>query len=61
MVYELATEITLLDPHRLKITLRDGVNLPRREPFKAEDVKATFEYGARSDRRRNGIPAPPRR
>ena len=50
VVYELATEIALLDPHRLKITLRDDVTFHDGKPFKAEDVKATFEYGARSDR-----------
>ncbi|VFU08730.1 Peptide/nickel transport system substrate-binding protein [Methylocella tundrae] len=47
---DLATGITLLDPSRLEIKLRKGVVFHDGKPFKAEDVKATFEYGSRADR-----------
>ncbi|WP_223252001.1 ABC transporter substrate-binding protein [Paracoccus mutanolyticus] len=50
VVYELATEITELDAHRLQIKLREGVTFHDGKPFTAEDVKATFEYGALPDR-----------
>lgn len=58
VVYELATDIKLLDPHRLQITLRDGVTFHDGKPFKAEDVKATFEYGAQPDRPAQWYPGP---
>ena len=48
--YELATSIKLLDEHRLEIKLRNDVKFHDGKPFKAEDVKATFEYGSRPDR-----------
>ncbi|EPX86019.1 ABC transporter substrate-binding protein [Salipiger mucosus] len=50
MNMELATEITQLDPYRLEIKLRDDVTFHDGKPFKAEDVKATFEYGSLPDR-----------
>ncbi|MEI4474106.1 ABC transporter substrate-binding protein [Frigidibacter sp. MR17.24] len=50
MNMDLATELNLLDAHRLEIKLRQGVTFHDGKPFKAEDVKATFEYGAQPDR-----------
>ncbi|MTD98810.1 ABC transporter substrate-binding protein [Paracoccus sp. YIM 132242] len=58
VVYELATEITELDAHRLQIKLREGVTFHDGKPFKAEDVKATFEYGALPDRPKQVYPGP---
>lgn len=57
-VCKLATDVERLDPHRPQINLRDSVTVHDRTPFKAEDVRATFEYGARSDRRAQGYPGP---
>ncbi|MCE8470940.1 ABC transporter substrate-binding protein, partial [Rhodovulum sulfidophilum] len=59
MVYELATEITELDAHRLQIKLRDGITFHDGKPFTAEDVKATFEYGAQLDRPKQVYPGGP--
>ena len=56
VVYELATEITELDAHRLQIKLREGVTFHDGKPFTAEDVKATFEYGALPDRPKQVYP-----
>lgn len=56
VVYELATEITELDAHRLQIKLREGVTFHDGKAFKAEDVKATFEYGALPDRPKQVYP-----
>jgi peptide/nickel transport system substrate-binding protein len=56
--YELATSITLLDPHKLEIKLRNDVFFHDGKPFKAEDVKATFEYGSRADRPAQWYPGP---
>ena len=50
VIYELATDIKLLDPSRLQIKLREGIVFHDGKPFKSEDVKATFEYGSRADR-----------
>ena len=47
---DLATSLKLLDEHRLEIKLRTDVKFHDGKPFKAEDVKATFEYGAQPDR-----------
>lgn len=58
VVYELATDIKLLDPHRLQIKLREGIVFHDGKPFKAEDVKATFEYGSRADRPAQWYPGP---
>jgi peptide/nickel transport system substrate-binding protein len=58
VVYELATDIKLLDPSRLQIKLREGVVFHDGKPFKAEDVKATFEYGSRPDRPAQWYPGP---
>jgi peptide/nickel transport system substrate-binding protein len=58
VVYELATELKLLDPNRLQIKLRQGVVFHDGKPFKAEDVKATFEYGSRPDRPAQFYPGP---
>lgn len=58
VVYELATEIQLLDPSRLQIKLRQGITFHDGKPFKAEDVKATFEYGSRADRPAQWYPGP---
>ncbi|MCD0416088.1 ABC transporter substrate-binding protein [Rubrivivax sp. JA1024] len=58
VVYELATDLKLLDPHRLQIKLREGIKFHDGKPFKAEDVKATFEYGSRSDRPAQWYPGP---
>ncbi|AZB69882.1 ABC transporter permease subunit, partial [Cereibacter sphaeroides] len=59
VVYELATEITELDAHRLQIKLRDGITFHDGKPFTAEDVKATFEYGAQLDRPKQVYPGGP--
>ncbi|WP_091640345.1 ABC transporter substrate-binding protein [Aquisalimonas asiatica] len=48
--YELATGMELLDDHTLEVTLRDGVVFHNGASFTAADVKATYEYGSRSDR-----------
>jgi peptide/nickel transport system substrate-binding protein len=58
VVYELATDLKLLSPTRLQIKLRQGIVFHDGKPFKAEDVKATFEYGARSDRPAQWYPGP---
>lgn len=58
VVYELATSIELLDPHRLQIKLRDDVQFHDGKPFLAEDVKATFEYGSQPDRPAQWYPGP---
>ena len=58
VVYELATDIKLLDPNRLQIKLREGVVFHDGKPFKAEDVKATFEYGSKPDRPAQWYPGP---
>lgn len=58
VIYELATEINELDAHRLEIKLREGVTFHDGKPFKAEDVKATFEYGAQPDRPKQVYPGP---
>jgi hypothetical protein len=58
VVDELATDIQLLDPHRLQIKLRKGVHVHDGKPFGPEDVKATrwapstrpCRSGARSSR-----------
>ncbi|MBK5925294.1 diguanylate cyclase [Rhodovulum sulfidophilum] len=59
VVYELATDITELDAHRLQIKLRDGITFHDGKPFTAEDVKATFEYGAQLDRPKQVYPGGP--
>ena len=56
--YELATSLKLLDEHRLQIDLRKGVVFHDGKPFKAEDVKATFDYGSRPDRPAQWYPGP---
>ncbi|EWY38566.1 diguanylate cyclase [Skermanella stibiiresistens SB22] len=58
VVYELATKIELLTSTRLQISLRDGIKFHDGKPFKAEDVKATFEYGAQPDRPAQWYPGP---
>jgi peptide/nickel transport system substrate-binding protein len=56
VVYELATEINVLDASHLEIKLREGVVFHDGEPFSAKDVKATFEYGAQPERSRQVYP-----
>lgn len=56
VVYELATELNLLDATHLEIKLREGVTFHDGEPFSAKDVKATFEYGAQPERARQVYP-----
>ena len=56
--YELATSLKLLDEHRLEIKLRKDIKFHDGTPFKAEDVKATFEYGALPDRPAQWYPSP---
>ncbi len=56
--YELATSLKLLDEHRLEIKLRNDVKFHDGKPFKAEDVKATIEYGALPDRPAQWYPGP---
>lgn len=58
VIYELATSIKLLDPNTLEIKLRDDVKFHDGKPFKAEDVKATFEYGSQPDRPAQWYPGP---
>lgn len=56
VVYELATEMTLLDPTHIQFKLREGVTFHDGKPFSAADVKATFEYGAQPERSRQVYP-----
>ncbi|PIL18274.1 diguanylate cyclase [Puniceibacterium antarcticum] len=56
VVYELATELNLIDATHLEIKLREGVTFHDGEPFSAKDVKATFEYGAQPERARQVYP-----
>jgi len=58
VIYELATSLKLLEPTKLEIKLREGVKFHDGKPFKAEDVKATYEYGSRSDRPAQWYPGP---
>ncbi|MGO8189911.1 ABC transporter substrate-binding protein, partial [Rhizobium leguminosarum] len=58
VVYELATSIKLLYPNKLEIKLREGVKFHDGKPFKAEYVKATFEYGSGPDRPAQFYPGP---
>jgi peptide/nickel transport system substrate-binding protein len=58
VTYELATSLKLLDEHRLEIKLRNDIKFHDGKPFKAEDVKATFEYGAQPDRPAQWYPGP---
>jgi peptide/nickel transport system substrate-binding protein len=50
LVFELATDMKLLDEHTLEFKLRPGVTFHNGEPFTAHDVKATFEYASQPDR-----------
>ncbi|MCR5859391.1 ABC transporter substrate-binding protein [Mesorhizobium sp. J428] len=58
VIYELATSLKLIDPNTLEIKLREGIKFHDGKPFKAEDVKATFEYGSRPDRPAQWYPGP---
>ena len=58
VIYELATEINEIDAFTLEIKLREGVTFHDGKPFKAEDVKATFEYGSQLDRPKQVYPGP---
>ena len=58
VVYELATDIQLIEPTRLQIKLRKGIHFHDGKPFKAEDVKATLEYGSGKDRPAQWYPGP---
>ncbi|MBA8853590.1 peptide/nickel transport system substrate-binding protein [Ochrobactrum intermedium] len=58
VVYELATDVKLLEPTRLQIKLREGIVFHDGKPFKSEDVKATFEYGSHPDRPAQWYPGP---
>ena len=44
--YELATGYKVIDEHVLEYSLRQGVTFHNGKAFKAEDVKATFEYAS---------------
>ncbi|SNB72926.1 peptide/nickel transport system substrate-binding protein [Arboricoccus pini] len=50
IVMELATDIQVLDPHKIQFKLRQGITFHDGQPFTAADVKATFEYGSLPDR-----------
>lgn len=58
VIYELATSIREIDAHHLEIKLREGVTFHDGKPFTAEDVKATFDYGAQPDRPKQVYPGP---
>jgi len=58
VIYELATDITLLEPTRLQIKLREGVIFHDGKPFDAQDVKATFLYATQPDRPAQWFPGP---
>lgn len=48
--FELATAVNSIDKFTLEFKLREGVKFHNGEPFTAEDVKATYEYGCMPDR-----------
>jgi peptide/nickel transport system substrate-binding protein len=50
IVMELATDIKVLDAHKIQFKLRPGIKFHDGHPFTSADVKATFEYGSRPDR-----------
>ena len=50
LIFELATSLTPIDQYTLEVKLRDGVKFHDGQPFTAEDVKATYEYGCQMDR-----------
>jgi peptide/nickel transport system substrate-binding protein len=50
IVYELATDMKIVDEHTIEFKLRDGVKFHDGHPFSAEDVKATYEYASQPDR-----------
>ncbi len=58
LVFELATDMQLLDEHTMEFRLRDGVTFHNGKPFTAEDVKATYEYGSQPDRPAQWYPGP---
>jgi peptide/nickel transport system substrate-binding protein len=50
LIFELATSLTPIDQYTLEVKLREGVKFHDGQPFTAEDVKATYEYGCQMDR-----------
>jgi len=48
--FDLATSLKTIDEFTIEVKLRSGVKFHDGKPFKAADVKATFEYGSQPDR-----------
>lgn len=58
IVFELATDMKIVDEHTIEFKLRDNVKFHDGQPFTAEDVKASYEYASQPDRPAQWYPGP---